>query len=104
MKNRYLNSALSLLVNKYTISLIVFSVWVVFFDQNNLIDRLKSRQRLSQLKSDTVFYQEKIRENREAIRLLKTNPQNLEKFAREKYRMKTPEEEVFVILKKGEIN
>ena len=104
MNNRFWNRVFSLLVNKYTISLAVFSVWVVFFDQNNLIDRMKSRQRLNQLKSDTVFYQDKIRNDREAIRLLKTNPQNLEKFAREKYRMKAPNEEVFVILKKGETN
>jgi cell division protein DivIC len=104
MKSFFRNRLLSILINKYTISLVVFSVWVVFFDQNNLIDRIKTRQRLNQLTSDTVFYQQKIREDREAIRLLKTNPQNLEKFAREKYRMKAPEEEVFVILKKGDTN
>lgn len=36
------------------------------------------------------------------IKLLKTNPQNLEQFAREKYLMKAPDEEIFVILKKGQ--
>jgi cell division protein FtsB len=57
---------------------------------------------LDQLKKDTVFYREKIRDDREKIKLLKTNPQNLERFAREQYLMKAPDEEVFVILKKGQ--
>lgn len=104
MKNRFWNKVLSILINKYTISFAIFSFWMVFFDQNNLIDRVKSLQRLDQLRQDTVFYRERIREDREAIRLLKTNPQNLEKFAREKYRMKKSDEDVFVILKKGQIN
>lgn len=90
------------MVNKYFLSLVLFSVWVIFFDQHNLVDRYKSKQHLNQLKSDTVFYQQKIRKDRETMKLLKTNPQNLERFAREQYRMKAPDEEVFVILKKGQ--
>jgi cell division protein DivIC len=92
---------LSILVNKYFLSLVVFSVWIFFFDQHNLVDRFKSKKHLDQLKNDTVFYQKKIRSDRESIKLLKTNPQNLERFAREKYLMKAPDEEVFVILEKG---
>ncbi|MCX6223732.1 MAG: septum formation initiator family protein [Bacteroidia bacterium] len=102
MNKKFWHKVLSVLVNKYFLSLVVFSVWIFFFDQHNLVDRFKSRQHLDQLKSDTVFYQEKIRSDRKSIKLLKTNPQNLERFAREKYMMKAPDEEVFVILKKGQ--
>lgn len=90
------------MINKYFLCLVGFSVWIIFFDQHNMVDRYKSKQRLDQLKADTVFYQGKIRKDREAIKLLKTNPQNLERFARERYRMKAPDEDVFVILKKGQ--
>jgi len=102
MKNNFWHTLISVLRNKYFISLVVFSVVIIFFDQHNLLDRYKSKQRLDQLKKDTLFYQEKIRSDRESMRLLKTNPKNLEKFSREEYMMKAPDEEVFVILKKGQ--
>ncbi len=99
MNKKFWHTVLSILKNKYFLSLVVFLVVIIFFDQHNLLDRYKSKQHLQQLKADTLFYQEKIRQDREQIKLLKTNPQNLERFAREKYLMKTPDEEVFVILK-----
>ena len=101
MNKKFWPTVFAILVNKYFISLVLFSIWVVFFDQHNLVDRFKSKEHLSQLKMDTVFYRDKIRNDREKIKLLKTNPQNLERFAREQYLMKAPDEEVFVILKKG---
>lgn len=100
MNKKFWHTILSLLVNKYFISLVIFLVLIIFFDQHNLVDRYKSKEHLNQLKQDTLFYREKIRKDREAIKLLKTNPENLEKFAREKYMMKAPDEDVFVILKK----
>jgi cell division protein DivIC len=103
MKNKIWHKAFNLFINKYFLSIVGFSIWIIFFDQHNLVDRFKSRQHLDQLIKDTVFYQEKIRNDREMIRLLKTNPQNLERFAREKYLMKAPDEEVFVILKKDQV-
>ncbi len=102
MNKKFWYTVLSLFINKYFISFVIFLVLIIFFDQHNLADRFKSKQHLNQLRRDTVFYQDKIRKDREAIKLLKTNPQNLEKFAREKYMMKAPDEEVFVILKKEE--
>jgi len=102
MKTHFWHKVYSILINKYFLSIVGFSVWIIFFDQHNLVDRYKSKQHLDQLKSDTVFYQNKIRDDRQKIKLLKTNPQNLERFAREQYLMKAPDEEVFVILKKGQ--
>lgn len=102
MKWKFWHKVYSVLVNKYFLSIVGFSVWIIFFDQHNLLDRYKSRQHLNQLKKDIVFYQEKIHSDREKIKLLKTNPQNLERFAREQYLMKAPDEEVFVILKKSQ--
>jgi cell division protein FtsB len=102
MNKKFWHKVFLLVINKYFLSLVIFSVWIIFFDQHNLVDRFKSREYLDQLKKDTVFYQKKIRSDRESMKLLKTNPQNLERFAREKYMMKAPDEEVFVILKKGQ--
>ena len=102
MNRKFWHKVLAILVNKYFLSIVGFSIWIIFFDQHNLVDRYKSKQHLNQLKNDTAFYHEKIRIDREKMKLLKTNPQNLERFAREQYLMKAPDEEVFVILKKGQ--
>ena len=84
--------------NKYVIASLLFILWVVFFDQNNLIERAQNRKELRQLKEDKVYYQEKIKETTERLRELKTNNENLEKFAREQYLMKKENEDVFVIV------
>jgi len=58
---------------------------------------LKSRRHLNQLKKDTAFYNDRIKEDRNQILLLETDDQNLEKIARERYLMKAPDEDIFVI-------
>jgi cell division protein DivIC len=102
MGKNFWHKVFSVLINKYVLSLLAFAVWIIFFDQNNLIDRYRSKQKLNQLKMDTLFYNENIKSDREAIHLLKTDPKNLERFAREKYMMKAPDEEIFIILKKDQ--
>ncbi len=86
------------LKNKYVIASVLFVVWVAFFDQNNLVERMQNRKELNQLKEDKVYYEEKIKENAARLNELKTNNDNLEKFAREQYLMKKDNEDVFVIV------
>ena len=85
--------------NKYTLSLILFFSWIFFFDQNNLIDRVSNLQQLHQLEQDKIYYLEKIKEDTERLKELKSNSENLEKFAREQYLMKKPNEDIFIIEK-----
>lgn len=91
---------IKLLRNKYLITFVVFSVWLIVFDQHNLIDRLKTRQYLNELVQDTVYFHNKLIDDREVIHQLQTNIENLEKFAREEYLMKAEDEDVFIIKKK----
>jgi cell division protein DivIC len=86
--------------NKYVLTSIIFFVWLFVFDQHNLVDRIKAHQHLNQIRQDTAYYSEKIKTDRENINLLETNKDNLEKFARERYLMKAPDEDVFIIVKK----
>lgn len=90
----------SVLKNKFVLTTLIFSVWLFVFDQHNLVDRWKARRHLNQLKQDTTYYHHKIYQDQENIRLLETNKDNLEKFAREKYLMKAPNEDVYIIVKK----
>lgn len=88
----------SFLKNKYAITFIVFAVWMLFFDQNNLITQVHYRSELNKQKLDKQFYKERIKETKTDLKNLTTNPSSLEKFAREKYLMKKKDEEVFVIV------
>lgn len=84
--------------NKYFITSVLFIVWVAFFDQNNLVERMQNNKELKQLEEDKIYYRAKIKENAERLYELKTNNENLEKFAREQYLMKKENEDVFVIV------
>jgi len=54
-------------------------------------------RQLHQLEQDKIFYEEKIKEDNAKVEELKSNPANLEKFAREQYLMKKDNEDIFII-------
>lgn len=88
--------------NKYTLTLFVFFIWMLFFDNNNLIDQVSNIYQLRQLKKDKEYYLEKIKDDKRKLNELQTNNENLEKFAREQYLMKKDSEDVFILVKDGE--
>lgn len=88
---------LPLLKNKYTLSMIIFFGWVIFFDQNNLLQRTKIVNELHQLEKDKLYYINKIKADSQKLNELKTSEDNLEKFAREQYLMKKDNEDIFII-------
>ena len=83
--------------NKYVLTLLVFIVWLLVFDRNNLIDRGKYLRALDEMETQKIYYIEKIRHDSARLYELKTDANNLEKFAREQYLMKKENEEIFVI-------
>ncbi len=85
-------------MNKYTVVLLIFLVWLAFFDRNNLVGKMQLRGKISTLKKEKAYYLEKIGEDRQNKKELLSNKDNLEKFAREQYLMKNKNEDVFVIV------
>ncbi|WP_066632278.1 FtsB family cell division protein [Labilibacter marinus] len=90
----------SFLKNKYILTLVVFGVWVAFFDQNNLWDRAKLSSRIEQLEKQKHHYQVEIEQNERKLSEIQESPESLEKFAREEYLMKKKDEDIFVIVEK----
>jgi cell division protein FtsB len=84
--------------NKYLLTIIIFVVWIMLFDSNNLIARYKEMRELHKLRIDREYYIKRIESDRQKLHELKTDNQNLEKFAREQYRMKKPDEDLYIIL------
>jgi cell division protein FtsB len=86
--------------NFYVVATLLFLFWITFIDSNNLVNHFRLSQKLNQLEDQKEFYQEKKEKiNGEREELL-SNPELLEKFARERYLMKKPTEDLYVIVEK----
>ena len=83
--------------NKYLIAIILFTVWVVFFDHNNLINQLQTDKELNALIEKRNFYKKGIKEINDTKVAMFSNSDKLEKFAREQYLMKKNNEDIFII-------
>ncbi|HNS16480.1 MAG TPA: septum formation initiator family protein [Bacteroidales bacterium] len=91
---------LNVLKNKYFIVSVVFLVWLVFFDQNNIISQLKLSRKLKQLQQQKEYYEMEIRSNEKATLELMNDTDKLQKYAREKYLMKKDNEDIYIFEEK----
>jgi cell division protein DivIC len=89
---------LPLLKNKYTLTLIIFFGLIIFFDENNLVERVSNLNQIHQLERDKLYYFDKIKQDSSKLNELRTDSRNLEKFAREQYLMKKKNEDIFIIV------
>ncbi len=80
-------------LNKYSVSACLFVVWMLFFDKHNFFTQWNLRSAVSQLENSIEDYQEQLAETETAHKDLMNNK---EKFAREKYLMHRPDEDVFI--------
>ncbi len=81
-------------INKYTIALSVFLVWMLFFDKHNMIVQWQLHSRANALRQQIRIDEQKLADGRRELDILENQE---ERYAREKYRMHKPDEEVFVI-------
>ncbi|HYG41134.1 MAG TPA: septum formation initiator family protein [Cytophagales bacterium] len=75
-----------------------FLVWMLFFDASDLITQYKLSSTKSDLIDEKEYYLKKIQEVKQERKELLSNPTLLEKFARERYLMKKPSEDVFIVI------
>ncbi len=92
--------AVDLLKNKYFLVTIAFVIWMLFFDKNDLYSQFEQHRQLDKLEQERDFYTKETAKVSKDLDELSSNPQKLEKFAREKYLMKRPGEDVFVLVPK----
>lgn len=96
-KSTFWKYPLRILKNKYLITLVVFVVYILFFDQNSLIKRAQAARDISDLKKEIQYYRSAIMTDKAKIDALNSSLENLETFAREEYLMKRADEEIFII-------
>ncbi|MDD2525223.1 MAG: septum formation initiator family protein [Bacteroidales bacterium] len=84
-------------INKYILVIGVFIFYILFLDENSLMHRMRLTTQQRELKKEIKYYRDKIEQDAKKLEELHSSDENLEKFAREQYLMKQPDEEIFII-------
>ena len=92
MKNRLLK----LIKSTYGVIIILFIIWMIFFDSNSLIIHNELNNDINQLDVQKSYYEKEIVKDNIELKLIQSDS-GLEKYAREKLFMKKDNEEVFLI-------
>lgn len=93
---KFLSNLPAWLKNKYLLTGAGFLVWILFFDNRDLItSHFREKGELRKLEQSKRFYEQQIAATRLELEQLKSNPALLEKYARERYLMKKDNEDLF---------
>lgn len=90
-------SAIRTKVSIWRLFVVAFIFIMVFVDNNSLIQRYEYNKKIKELQKEIKHYNQIIEEGRLQLEELRSNDDNLEKFAREKFLMKKPNEDIFLI-------
>ena len=90
------NKVFRILSNKYFIILLLFLIWMVFFDENSFLNHWELDREIDNLEKSNEYYEDQIEQDKKVIDNL-NDPDSLEKYAREEYKMKKENEEIFLI-------
>ncbi len=88
-------------LNKYTITFVLFLIWLLFFDRNDAFTQMDLGRQVRKLSEEKRYYMAEIDKNKRATEELKNNVESIEKYARERYWMKKDNEDVYVVLRKN---
>lgn len=84
--------------NRYVIATLLFLLWMLLFDSNSFLSQIRMHKQVKEMLVKETFYQREIQQSNQELKELLTNNATLEKFAREHYLMKRPNEDVFIIV------
>jgi len=85
------------ITNKFLVTGIAFGAWMVFFDQNNWTSQKQRNNALKDTDRNIAYLNEQIADLEVQYKELTTNPERLEQFARERYKMKKDNEDLYII-------
>lgn len=89
--------ALGWLQNRYVLSGLLFLMWMLFLDTHSLKIHYKLYKEIRQTRKAIEFYKSEIEKDKQLIDQLESNPKMLERFAREQYYFKKPNEAIFIV-------
>lgn len=86
------------ILNKYVVTIFLFLVWMIFFDNCSFLVINELDSNISKNQQELAHYKSEYQKNNAFYLKLMNNKSAKEKFARENYFMKKPNEEIFIIV------
>ena len=80
----------------YGIIIILFIIWMIFFDSNSLLVHNDLNNDINKLNQQKRYYNNEIEKDKKELNMIQTDT-GLEKYAREKLYMKKDNEDIFII-------
>lgn len=81
---------------KYVITILIFLVVYLFIGEQSMLQFVRRGREIRQLEEQRDMYREGADQAQRELHTL-SNPDSLERFAREQYYMHTPNEDIFLI-------
>ncbi len=85
-------------VNKYFITVFVFLIWMIFFDSTSFLVINELNSEVKKYEQQLAYYKNEYEKNDQFYKKLMNNKDEKEKYARENYFMKKPNEEIFILV------
>lgn len=82
---------------KYILALGVAVALICFGSGNSLLAHFSYKHRVSELQAEIDHYDSEYRRDQAQMRCLQHSPKMMERIARERYFMKAPDEDIFVL-------
>lgn len=79
------------------LAITAFGIWMMFFDRDNIPQQISRMNKLRVLHQNEKVMTRKIEDTRQELNSLKNSTETLEKYAREKYLMKKPNEDLYLV-------
>lgn len=89
---------------KYLITIVICVLIVGFVDENSFMKRIQYELQISDMKREINRYRTQHEADMGKLRELRRNPKAIEKIARERYFMKSDNEDIYVLSDDGETN
>ena len=90
------NTFLKILGNRYVLVIIFVAIWLLFLDNYSYFEHEVLDKQIEELEENKQYYMQEITKDTTAIKQL-NNPDQIEKYAREKYYMKRDNEDIYII-------
>lgn len=85
-------------LNKYFVTVFLFLVWMIFFDSTSFLVVNELNGEINRYEDQLTYYKSEYQKNNDFYKKLMNNKSEKEKFARENYFMKKPNEEIFILV------
>lgn len=82
---------------KYVVVCVIGVVLIGFVGSNSIMGHFQNKRRISELKDEIDYYEGEYRRDQNQIHQLQSNTKAMEKVARERFFMKTADEDIFVL-------